>query len=83
MLKVPAVGSKYGISEMGQNTCAGLVFGRSFFKTFPDGPRGQTGIEACMVGMALADDLAHEYPSLEIELVAGGQPHYHYIVSVE
>ncbi len=32
---------------------------------------------------ALADDLAHEYPSLEIELVAGGQPHYHYIVSVE
>ncbi len=57
MLKVPAVASKYGISEMGQNTCAGLVFGRSFFKTFPDGPRGQTGIEACMVGMALADDL--------------------------
>jgi DAK2 domain fusion protein YloV len=32
---------------------------------------------------ALADDLAREYPSLEIELVAGGQPHYHYIVSVE
>jgi DAK2 domain fusion protein YloV len=32
---------------------------------------------------ALADDLAREYSSLEIELVAGGQPHYHYIVSVE
>jgi hypothetical protein len=32
---------------------------------------------------ALADDLAREYPSLEIELVAGGQPHYHYVVSVE
>jgi DAK2 domain fusion protein YloV len=32
---------------------------------------------------ALADDLAREYPSLEIELVAGGQPHYHYIVSAE
>lgn len=33
--------------------------------------------------LALADDLGREYPSLEIELVAGGQPHYHYIVSVE
>jgi len=57
MLKVPAASSKYGISEIGQNTCVGLVFGRSFFKSFPDGPRGETGIEACMVGMHLADDL--------------------------
>jgi DAK2 domain fusion protein YloV len=32
---------------------------------------------------ALADDLVREYTSLEIELVAGGQPHYHYVVSVE
>jgi hypothetical protein len=32
---------------------------------------------------ALADDLAREHPSLEVELVAGGQPHYQYIVSVE
>lgn len=32
---------------------------------------------------ALADDLAREHPSLEVELVDGGQPHYHYIVSVE
>jgi dihydroxyacetone kinase-like predicted kinase len=32
---------------------------------------------------ALADDLAREFPSLEIELVAGGQYHYHYTVSVE
>jgi len=32
---------------------------------------------------ALADDLAREFPSLEIELVAGGQPHYHYMLSVE
>jgi DAK2 domain fusion protein YloV len=32
---------------------------------------------------ALADDLAREHASLEIELVAGGQPHYQYIVSVE
>jgi len=33
--------------------------------------------------VALADDLGREYPSLEVELVAGGQPHYHYIVSIE
>ena len=57
MLKVPAVSAKYGIPEVGQNTCAGLLFGRAFFKTFPDGPKGQTAIEACMVGMHLADDL--------------------------
>ena len=57
MIKVPAVFSKYGIPEIGQNTCAGLLFGRSFFKSFPDGPLGQTAMEACMVGMALADDL--------------------------
>ena len=56
-VKVPSVSSKYGISEMGQNTCAGLLFGRSFFKTFPDGPRGETAIESCMVGMHMADDL--------------------------
>ncbi len=57
ILKVPSVSSKYGIRAVGQNTCAGLVFGREFFKTFPDGPRGQTAIEACMVGMSLTDDL--------------------------
>jgi aldehyde:ferredoxin oxidoreductase len=56
MVKVPAVTAKYGIKEVGQNTCVGLVFGRSFFKSFPDGARGQTAIEACMVGMHLADD---------------------------
>jgi aldehyde:ferredoxin oxidoreductase len=57
MLKVPTVAAKYGIPEMGQNTCLGLLFGRGFFKTFPDGPKGETAIEACMVGMHLADDL--------------------------
>ncbi len=57
MLKVPAVSTKYGIPAVGQNTCAGLLLGRAFFKTFPDGPKGQTAIEACMVGMHLADDL--------------------------
>ncbi len=57
LLKVPSVASKYGIPEVGQNTCAGLNFGRHFFKSFPDGPAGETAIEACMVGMHLADDL--------------------------
>jgi aldehyde:ferredoxin oxidoreductase len=57
MIRVPAAAAKYGIPEMGQNTCGGLNFGRSFFKEFPDGPRGQIAVEACMVGMHLADDL--------------------------
>jgi aldehyde:ferredoxin oxidoreductase len=56
MIKVPSAAAKYGIPEVGQNTCGGLNFGRSFFKTFPDGPRGMTGIEACMVGMYMSDD---------------------------
>jgi len=57
MIKVPSVSSKYGIPEVGQNTCTGLNFGRSFFTKFPDGERGMTNMEACMVGMHLADDL--------------------------
>ena len=57
LLKVPSVSSKYGIPEVAQNTCSGLNFGRAFFKNFPDGPRGQTNVEACMVGLHLADDL--------------------------
>jgi len=56
MIKVPAVAAKYGIPEMGMNTCGGLNFGRSFFKSFSDGPRGQGNLEACMVGMHMADD---------------------------
>jgi aldehyde:ferredoxin oxidoreductase len=56
-LKVPAVSTKYGISETGQSTCVRLMFGRMFFKTFPDGPKGETAIEACMVGMHVIDDL--------------------------
>ena len=31
----------------------------------------------------LADHLTKEHPSLEVETVPGGQPHYPYIVSVE
>lgn len=57
MIKVPSVSAKYGIPEVGQNTCSGLNFGRAFFKEFPDGPRGMTNVEASMVGMHMADDL--------------------------
>lgn len=57
IIRVPAVTAKYGIAETGQNTCVGLIFGKWFFKNFPDGPQGETSIEACMVGMHLADDL--------------------------
>jgi aldehyde:ferredoxin oxidoreductase len=57
IIKLPSVSVKYGIPEVGQNTCAGLNFGRSFFKKFPDGERGMTNMEASMVGMHLADDL--------------------------
>ena len=57
MMKVPSVAAKYGIAEVQQNTCAGLNFGRTFFKEFPDGARGMTSVEASMVGMHLADDL--------------------------
>jgi aldehyde:ferredoxin oxidoreductase len=56
MIKVPQAAAKYGIPEVGQNTCGGLNFGRAFFKTFPDGLRGETAIEACMVGMYMSDD---------------------------
>ncbi len=32
---------------------------------------------------ALADRLASRYPHVEIEVIEGGQPHYHYIISAE
>jgi DAK2 domain fusion protein YloV len=31
----------------------------------------------------LADDITERYPEQEVEVVDGGQPHYHYILSVE
>ena len=71
LIKVPAVAAKYGISENGQNTCGGLNFGRTFFRNFPDGPRGQTTIEACMVGMHMADDLGiwNNYSQLQRDFI--------------
>ncbi|MBF0528793.1 MAG: aldehyde ferredoxin oxidoreductase [Deltaproteobacteria bacterium] len=71
MIKVPAVAEKYGIRDTGQNTCVGLVFGRQFFKTLPGGPTGQANLEACMVGMHLADDLGiwSNYQQLQRDFV--------------
>lgn len=57
ILRDSAAAAKYGIAEVQENTCVGLNFGRYFFKDFPDGPKGKTGLEASMVGMHLADDL--------------------------
>ena len=55
-LDVPSVEAKYGVSRYAANTCAGWG-GRRFFRAFPDGPRGQTAIEAAVLGKHLADDL--------------------------
>jgi aldehyde:ferredoxin oxidoreductase len=57
ILKVPAVTAKYGIPDVGQNTCVGLKFGRAFFKQLPGGLKGMTSVEACMVGKHISDDL--------------------------
>jgi dihydroxyacetone kinase-like predicted kinase len=31
----------------------------------------------------LADEIQARYPDQEVELIDGGQPHYHYILSAE
>jgi len=56
-LKVPAVAAKYGVRDTAQGTCIALNFGRFFFPTLPDGPKGQAALEACMLGMIMADDM--------------------------
>jgi len=33
--------------------------------------------------LAAKEAIKHERPDVEIELVSGGQPHYHYLVSIE
>jgi aldehyde:ferredoxin oxidoreductase len=55
-LDVPGVEAKYGLSRYAAQTCVGWG-GRSFFKGFPDGQRGEASIEAAVVGKHLADDL--------------------------
>ncbi len=57
IIKVPALSSKYGIPEIGQNTCSGLNFGRNFYRKLPGGNKGMHSVETNMVGMHLADDL--------------------------
>lgn len=57
LLRVPSVAAKYGIRETAQSTCIGLLFGRTFFRNLPGGPTGRAALEACMVGMHLANDL--------------------------
>jgi aldehyde:ferredoxin oxidoreductase len=71
ILKVPAVAAKYGIRELAQNTCGGMVFGRSFFKHLSGGHKGQAALEACMVGMHMADDLGIwcNYGQLQRDLI--------------
>ena len=71
ILKVPSVEAKYGIREVAQNTCAGMNFGRSFFKHLSGGHTGPAALEACMVGMHLADDLGLwcNYGQLQRDLI--------------
>jgi aldehyde:ferredoxin oxidoreductase len=57
ILKAPSVAAKYSIRETAQNTCVGLTFGRTFFKCLPGGLQSQAALEACMVGIHLANDL--------------------------
>ena len=35
------------------------------------------------IAQALVDQLEARYPDVEIEIINGGQPHYHYIISAE
>ncbi len=54
-LDVPSAEAKYGVSRYAASTCVGWN-GRIFFRNFIDGPRGQTSIEAAVVGKHMADD---------------------------
>jgi len=54
-LDVPAVEQKYGVSRYSASTCVGWG-ARGFFRSFPDGRRGVTSVEAAVVGRNLADD---------------------------
>jgi aldehyde:ferredoxin oxidoreductase len=54
-IDVPSVESRYGVSRYAASTCVGWGGGR-FLGSFPDGPSGQTSIEAAVVGKHMADD---------------------------
>lgn len=71
MLRVPSVAAKYGIPAEGQNTCVALNFGRTFFKKLPGGLKGQTSVEACMVGLHFSDDLGiwSNYGQMQRDLI--------------
>jgi len=71
ILKVPAVAAKYGIRDTAQNTCVGLLFGWAFFKSLQGNRRTPAALEACMVGMNLADDLGiwSNYHQLQRDLI--------------
>jgi aldehyde:ferredoxin oxidoreductase len=56
-LKMPSLAAKYGTSDTAQGTCIALNFGRFFFPSMPGGPKGQAVLEACMLGMNMADDM--------------------------
>ena len=32
---------------------------------------------------SVAEELGHAFPDIQVDLVDGGQPHYHYLASVE
>ncbi len=57
ILKVPSIAAKYGIRETAESTCVGLTFGRTFFKKLPGGLTGTAALEACMIGINMANDL--------------------------
>jgi aldehyde:ferredoxin oxidoreductase len=54
-LSVPALEHKYSVSRHVASTCIGWG-ARSFFKSFPDGRRGEASIEAAALGVQLAYD---------------------------
>ena len=55
-LDLPQMEEKYGYSRYVANTCMGLMGGPSVFKSFPDGPKGFTRLEAGALAKHLCDD---------------------------
>ncbi|MFH1135353.1 MAG: aldehyde ferredoxin oxidoreductase [Pseudomonadota bacterium] len=57
LLRAPHLTSQYGLSPMVQSTCVRLFYGRSFYKSFPDGHLGRNAFDASLIGVQLIDDL--------------------------